>query len=129
VLFYNSAVAVAGNIAQTGATGVSYGTASDARLKTDRGRATTLDALRALVVHDFVWNADGSADRGVFAQDTYNVFPRAIQKGTDETTDEGILKHPWMTDYSKFVPDLIVGWQQHDAELAALRAAFATLKG
>ena len=129
ILFYNSAVAVAGNIAQTGATGVSYGTASDARLKTDRGRATTLDALRALVVHDFVWNADGSADRGVFAQDTYHVFPRAIQQGTDEMTDEGTLKHPWMTDYSKFVPDLIVGWQQHDAELAALRAAFATLKG
>jgi len=63
------------------------------------------------------------------AQDAYDVFPRAIQKGTDEMTDEGTLKHPWMTDYSKFVPDLIVGWQQHDAELAALRAAFATLKG
>jgi hypothetical protein len=34
-----------------------------------------------------------------------------------------------MTDYSKFVPDLIVGWQQHDAEIAELRAMFATVKG
>ena len=34
-----------------------------------------------------------------------------------------------MTDYSKFVPDLIVGWQQHDAELAGLRAFLATVKG
>ena len=33
-----------------------------------------------------------------------------------------------MTDYSKFVPDLIVGWQQHDAELAELRALLATGK-
>jgi hypothetical protein len=34
-----------------------------------------------------------------------------------------------MTDYSKFVADLIVGWQQHDAEIADLRAALAALKG
>jgi len=53
VLFYNSAVAVAGNIAQTGATGVSYGTASDARLKKDPVRAVDVAALRAVVVHDF----------------------------------------------------------------------------
>jgi hypothetical protein len=34
-----------------------------------------------------------------------------------------------MTDYSKFVPDLIVGWQQHDDEIAALRARLATVNG
>jgi hypothetical protein len=34
-----------------------------------------------------------------------------------------------MTDYSKFVPDLIVGWQQHDAALTALRARLAAATG
>jgi len=127
--FHNSAGPLAGSITQTGATSVAYGTSSDRRLKTDEGRATDVTALRAVVVHDFTWKADGHRARGVFAQDAHAVFPQAVTVGTDETTESGDLTHPWMTDYSKFVPDLIVGWQQHDAELAALRAAFATLKG
>jgi hypothetical protein len=45
----------------------------------------------------------------------------------DETTAEGTLARPWMTDYSTFVPDLLVGWQQHDAAIAELRAAVAQL--
>jgi hypothetical protein len=127
ILFYNSATAVAGSIGQNGATGVIYGTASDARLKDDAGRATDLSALRAVVVHDFTWKADGTCARGVFAQEAREVFPRAITEGTNETTEGGALARPWMTDYSKFVPDLIVGWQQHDAELATVRAALAAL--
>ena len=35
---------------------------------------------------------------------------------------DGHLAKPWSVDYSKFVPDLIVGWQQHDARLAVLEA-------
>jgi hypothetical protein len=127
--FYNSAGAVAGYILQTAAATVSYVTSSDARLKDDLGRADDLTALRAVVVHDFTWIADGVHDRGVFAQDAVAVFPRAVAAGTDERTADGTLARPWMTDYSKFVPDLIVGWQQHDAEIAALRAALAAVNG
>jgi hypothetical protein len=108
---------------------VAYTTTSDARLKDDAGRAADLSALRAVVVHDFAWKADGRADRGVFAQDAHAVFPRAVTVGTDDTTADGTLTRPWMTDYSKFVPDLIVGWQHHDADLAELRALLVTLKG
>jgi hypothetical protein len=122
LLMTNSANTAAGNIQQMGATTVAYNTTSDARLKDDAGRATDLSALRAVVVHDFAWKADGRADRGVFAQDAHAVFPRAIAPGTDETTATGALARPWMTDYSKFVPDLIVGWQAHDAAIAALTA-------
>jgi hypothetical protein len=129
VLFLNGASGVAGSIAHTGDTAVTYGTASDARLKDDAGRAADLTALRAVVVHELTWKADGRGDRGVFAQEAHPIFPRAITEGTDETTARGQLARPWMTDYSKFVPDLIVGWQQHDAELVALRAQVATLKG
>jgi hypothetical protein len=122
LLFLNSAAAAAGNIAQNGATAVVYGTTSDARLKADAGPASDLAALRAIVVHDFTWKADGVADRGIFAQEAAALFPRAILAGTDETTEAGHLARPWMADYSKFVADLIVGWQQHDAALDALRA-------
>jgi hypothetical protein len=122
VIFNNSAGASAGNIAQSGATSVIYGTTSDARLKTDAGVARDLAALRGVVVHDFTWTADGARDRGVFAQEVAALFPRAVLAGTDETTEHGSLARPWMTDYSKFVPDLIAGWQQHDAALADLRA-------
>jgi hypothetical protein len=125
----NSAAAPCGGINQNGATGLTFATTSDARLKTDEGRAQDLRALRAVVVHDFVWTPDGRRDRGVFAQEADQVFPRAVVVGTDETTDTGALARPWMTDYSKFVPDLIVGWQQHDAALEEIRALLATVKG
>jgi hypothetical protein len=127
--FINSAGGVAGLITQVTQTTVAYNTSSDRRLKIDRGRATNLDALRGVVVHDFDWKADGRPDRGVFAQEAAAVFPRAITEGADDLTEGGDLVRPWMTDYSKFVPDLIAGWQRHDATIAILRAELAALKG
>jgi hypothetical protein len=107
-----------GSIMRVGATSaVAFNTTSDQRLKTDRGVATNLDALRAVTVHDFTWTASGTPDRGIFAQEAAAVFPRAITRGEDAD-----VTRPWMADYSKFVPDLIVGWQQHEARLAALEA-------
>jgi hypothetical protein len=128
-LFVNSANAACGTITQTGAASIVYSTSSDARLKIDQGRATNLEALRAVVVHDFRWKADDTWDRGVFAQEAQAVFPRAVVPGTDDTTESGALAKPWMTDYSKFVSDLIVGWQQHDAAIAQLRTELLALKG
>jgi hypothetical protein len=122
----NNVGGIAGQIQQTGPTSCAYQTTSDARLKHDDGRAADLAALRAVVIHDFTWKADGIRDRGVFAQEAHALYPRAVSPGTDDTTDDGHLKQPWMTDYSRFVPDLIVGWQQHDAELAELRALLTT---
>jgi hypothetical protein len=129
VAFYNSASGLAGGITQSGASAVVYSTTSDARLKHDHGRADDLTALRGVVVHDFTWRADGVYDRGVFAQEAHALYPRAVSQGTDHTTEDGMLTHPWMTDYSKFVPDLIVGWQHHDAALTELRARVAALTG
>jgi hypothetical protein len=128
-LFVNSAGTPAGSIQHNAVATVAYNTASDARLKTDHGRATDCAPLRALVIHDFTWTADGARDRGIFAQEAIALFPRAVTRGGDETTDAGHLARPWMTDYSKFMPDVIVGWQQHDAAIAELRAAVAALHG
>jgi hypothetical protein len=129
IAFTNAAAGIQGSITAPTSSTVSFLTSSDARLKDDAGRATDVTALRAVVVHDFTWKADGVRDRGVFAQDAHALYPRAVAPGTDDTTETGSLARPWMTDYSKFVPDLIVGWQQHDAELAELRAILAAVKG
>lgn len=129
MFFLNNSAGAAGSIQQTGAGTVAYNTTSDARLKDDDGPASDLSALRAVVVHDFRWKDDAVRDRGVFAQETYPLYPRAVSRGDDSRTADGALARPWMTDYSKFVADLIVGWQQHDAELVALRAELAHMKG
>jgi len=128
--FINAAQTAIGAISQTSQTQVAYQNMSDQRAKEDLGRATDLTSLRAIVIHDFIWKADGVRDRGVFAQEAHAWFPRAVAEGTDDLAPDGVtLLRPWMTDYSKFVPDLIAGWQQHEQEIAALRAELATLKG
>jgi Chaperone of endosialidase len=118
VNFVNASAVSQGSISAVNASTVAYNTTSDQRLKEDLGVADDLTALRAVVVHDFVWSAHGGHDRGVFAQEAHPVFPRAVCKGSDGDD----LSKPWMTDYSKFVPDLIVGWQEHDRRLARLES-------
>jgi Chaperone of endosialidase len=126
-LMLNSGGTTVGAIQQNSASTVQYLTTSDARLKDDRGRATNLEALRAVVVHDFQWKADDRWDRGPFGQEAHAVFPRAVTSGDD--AEGGEQRKPYMLDHSKFVPDLIVGWQQHDAAIAQLRAELLALKG
>lgn len=116
-----------GSISQSGNT-VNYLGGSDARLKIDLGRATDVTSLRQVVIHDFNWKSDGIRDCGLFAQEAHHLFPNAVFPGTDELNSEGTLLNPWMTDYSKLVPYLIVGWQQHDEEIVSLRAELAALK-
>jgi hypothetical protein len=126
--FRNAAGTVIGSITElAGNASVAFNTTSDKRLKTDRGVATDLSILERLVIHDFDWS-DGTRDRGVFAQDAHAVSPRAITVGTDDRLADGTLEHPWQTDYSKYVPDLIVGWQHQAAQLAALAARIAALE-
>jgi hypothetical protein len=125
--FYNANNQV-GSIQITGAT-TAYLTSSDARLKTDRGIARDTSVLERTEIHDYDWISDGTPGRGVFSQDAHKVAPFANAPGTDERDDVGRLVRPWQTDYSKYVPDLIVGWQQHREQLAALRAELDGLKG
>jgi hypothetical protein len=127
--YRNSANVAAGSITQTGATTLTFNTTSDARLKIDQGRVEDLSALRGLIIHDFIWKSDGIQDRGVFAQEAHPLYPRAITVGDDALVSDGTAPvRPWMVDYSKFVPDLIAGWQAHDATIADLQARLATLE-
>ena len=109
-----------GNILSATSGSVAYNTTSDKRLKKDLGIVKTTDVLSGLVIHDFEWLTDRVKARGVFAQEAFEVCPEAITVGNYELTETGHIKQPWMTDYSRFISDLIVGWQEHEAKIKAL---------
>jgi hypothetical protein len=117
----SSGAAAVGSITTTGSA-TAFNTSSDIRLKNDLGRADTTEVLKDVVIHNFTWKLDGTLDRGVFAQEAYLVKPSAIAVGTDDLGANGLPVHPWAVDYSKFVPDLIVGWQVHDGRLEKLES-------
>jgi hypothetical protein len=129
ILFYTPG-GLAGYI-QTNGTTTAYLSASDARLKQDQGvvgRAVAGAVLRDTVIHDFIWTYDGRPGRGVFAQEAVSVAPGAVAVGSDEVDEAGRLVQPWAVDYTKYVPDLIVGWQAHEGAIAALEARIAALE-
>lgn len=120
--------ATIGSVDRVGATSaVAYSTTSDARLKRSIQQATKTNVLQQTIIRDFEWLADGSRARGVFAQEAVTVAPFAVTVGSDEMKDGHLVK-PWGVDYSKYVPDLIVGWQQHDATIQSLAARIAALE-
>jgi hypothetical protein len=126
--FINSSGATAGSIQHTAVTTTNYSTTSDARLKESKGISNDTSVIDNTVVHDFIWKADGSTDRGVFAQEAHAVKPRAVSVGSDELTEDGNIKTPWSVDYSKFVPDLIVYCQQLKKQVVELTARVQTLE-
>ena len=83
-----------GSITRSGA-GVAYNTTSDARLKTPLNKHTDPSVLRDTVIHNFIWKSDGTAGRGVFAQEAHAIAPFAVSVGTDDVDDEGRLTKPW----------------------------------
>lgn len=108
---------VVGSISST-ASGTAFNTTSDATLKEDLGNLSFYDAtavIERLSVHDFNWKVDGSHDIGFFAQELYEVYPRAVTPGgwfklVDEAEveceegDEGAHYRPWGVDHSRLVP-------------------------
>jgi hypothetical protein len=120
--FINSGGSRAGNIYQSASTTVNYNTSSDSRLKQNIGVATDTSVIDNTIIHDFTWKADGRVDRGVFAQEAYEVKPSAVGVGKDDLTENGELLQPWSVDYSKYVPDLIVYCQQLNKRIQQLEA-------
>lgn len=106
-----------------------YNTTSDIRVKQDLGLSTTIDVLRQTEVHDYYMlrGSDKLVRRGVFAQHAIGVHPAAVTIGDKTLNKQGYPTRPWGVDYSKYVPDLIVGWQNHESRLAALEAQLTLL--
>jgi hypothetical protein len=124
--FYRAGGANVGTITCT-ATTTSYNTTSDKDFKIDEGVATSTDVLKNTVVHDGRWKADNSVDRFVFAQEAYLIKPTAVSVGNDEVDENGNKIRPWGVDYSKYVPDLIVGWQDHESRIQEQQAQIQAL--
>ena len=118
-----------GSVTRNGSTSaVLFNTTSDERYKTSQGVVTDASAvLSNLQVHDFLWNDDATetVDRGFFAQEAQVVTPRGVTAGDAHPTT---VSATWMMDRSVYIPDLVVGWQQHQAAIAALDARIAVLE-
>lgn len=118
--FYKSGVLV-GSIAVTGS-GTSYNQTSDASLKRSNGELSLDDAkkiVELITIHNFTWLGEyssGGEDVGVFAQELYEIYPRAVTVGgwffedgaEANEGDEGAVYHPWGVDYMKLIPLMIV---------------------
>lgn len=99
---------------QTSGTATNFLTSSDADLKDDDGELPddkAMEILRLISIHEFRWKESGEADIGVFAQELYEVYPKAVSVD------------PWSVDYSKLVPVLVRALQGLDQRIAALEAA------
>lgn len=97
---------LAGSIFSSGTT-TTYSQTSDQRLKIDDGEISEdacLAILELLRFHAFRWEYDNSADMGVFAQELYAIYPKAVVVGHGAPGDEDFT--PWGVDYSKLVPVL-----------------------
>jgi hypothetical protein len=121
VFQYGGTPTTAGSITSVGTT-VTYGSASDIRLKNDLGVCTT-SRIADVVIHDFEWKSTGVKAKGAFAQELQEIAPEAVVAGTDEVNSQGELKMPWQIDYSKLVPDLIVELQFLRKRVADLESA------
>jgi hypothetical protein len=112
----------------TSGSATAFNTSSDRRLKIDRGRARDISVLSALVIHEYEWISGDGISWGVFAQEAHEIAPWAVTVGSNERDRRGNLISPWSVDYSRFIPDLIVGWQNHEARLFNVEQRLAKLE-
>ncbi len=96
-------------------TGTTYSTTSDERLKSDLGYlspSAAKEIIKKIKIHVFKWlsNPDGVEDVGVFAQELYKIYPKAVIVGKANPGDKEF--EPWSVDYSKLVPILIAAMSE-----------------
>jgi hypothetical protein len=126
-LFTNAAGTVVGSIS-TNASGTSFTTSSDYRLKHDVQPLTTgLATIAALKPSTYKWNADDSHGEGFIAHELAEHIPHAVTGEKDAVNADGSIK-PQAVDYSKIVVHLVAALQGLKAESDALKARIATLE-
>jgi hypothetical protein len=119
---------VRGSISTNG-TGVTYGTASDYRLKENVQPMTgALAKVSALKPCTYKWKVDGSDGEGFIAHELAEVVPEAVSGEKDAVNEDGSIK-PQGIDTSFLVATLTAAIQELKAELDATKAEVALLKG
>ena len=120
--FYNDASKV-GSIS-LGASGTTYNTTSDIRLKTDIAPiADATDKLMAMNAVTHKWKADPDADAvvGFIAQEMAEIVPEAVSKGDSEDD-------MWSMDYGRITPVLVAALQDAVNEIKTLKERVAELE-
>ncbi len=105
--------------------GIAYANLSDRRLK-ENIKAThyTIEDLMKIGVVDYNYKNNPSKTRttGFIAQDLFNIFPDAVQKGGEDAKT-----NPWTVDYGKLTPLLVKAVQDQQKEIAALKAQLSEM--
>ena len=98
---------------------------SDRRLK-ENIKAThyTIEDLMKIGVVDYNYKNNPSKTRttGFIAQDLFNIFPDAVQKGGEDAKT-----NPWTVDYGKLTPLLVKAVQDQQKEIVALKAQLSEM--
>ena len=112
----------------TNGTGVTYGTASDYRLKNSIAPiASGLATISALKPVTYKWNINGSDGEGFIAHELQEIIPQAVHGEKDAVNDDGSIK-PQGVDYSKIVVHLVAAIQELKAENDDLKARLTALE-
>ena len=114
-IFYRPDATFCGGIFQVGGNGVSYGSASDKRLKNIVGTTQKgLSDLMKIKIYDYTFKSDPNKQvrTGFMAQELYDVFPQSVRKPLDN--DEPAEKNPWLVDYGSVTPLIIKAVQELD---------------
>jgi hypothetical protein len=108
---------------QVSASGTTYGTISDYRLKNNPQTLTGSGAfIDALQPKSWIWSVDGSPGAGLIAHEAAQVTPKSVSGQKDAVNEDGTPRYQGM-DYgsSEIIANVI-------AELKSLRARVATLE-
>lgn len=116
---------------------VRFNTTSDGELKViigDAPKDASLTILRDTRMREYYWKADTTRKPqiGPIAQELVRTFKGAVGEGGYRRTYDGRLAmseryQPWSVDKTAFVNHLVVGWQDHDARLAAIEKRLGQL--
>lgn len=125
-----SSYVVVGYITSNG-TGVSYGTASDYRLKENvQPLANSIGRLKQLNPINYLWKADPAlgTQEGFLAHELQAVIPEAVNGQKDAVDAQGNIR-PQQVDLSYVVPLLTKALQEAVSRIETLEAEVQILKG
>ena len=108
-----------GQIVQTNASTINYGTTSDYRLKTDFKSFKALDLVNKIKIYDYAWKVDSSRMYGVKAHELQEVLPYLVSGKKDEVDQNGAII-PQTVDYGKLTPVIIKALQEQAEKIESL---------
>jgi hypothetical protein len=127
--FVNSAGNLAGYIAHTGTTTVSYTSVSDYRLKENVvPMSGALSKVQALKPCTYKWKSDGTSGQGFIAHELQEIIPDCVVGNKDAVDSDGNPKYQGV-DTSFLVATLTAAIQEQQALITQLQADVAALKG